>query len=151
MQYWDDKYGFNDGGSIPCDADLARRVYVQALNALAERNCSQVRAIAWNRPGLHNRCLILVVPLAFFQTPTPSQVLAEERVKLPDEQEPTDDGWEAAVEEAMGLGLDSLVLCTPRLAPELDQALAELRRTGVIQTWPGPADQDDSRGPDPTG
>ncbi len=62
MKYWDQmlsKYGFDDGDAVPDGADVYRRVYILAVNALAEKLGSQVRAAAFNRSGLHNPCLIL--------------------------------------------------------------------------------------------
>jgi len=65
MNYWDDmrdKYGFNDGGAIPAEAFALRSVYVKVLNALLESRGSNVRVREYNRPGVHNPCLIIVVP-----------------------------------------------------------------------------------------
>jgi hypothetical protein len=78
MRYFDDmtdKYGFNDGGSEPDGARTYRRLYVQCLNAIAELRGSPVRAIAYDRPGCHNTCLIMPVSKAFFNTLQPDDVL----------------------------------------------------------------------------
>lgn len=66
MLYFDDmrtKYGFDDGNVIPPDAEARRTVYVRALNVLAEKYDSSVRAIAYDRFGVHNWCLILFASL----------------------------------------------------------------------------------------
>lgn len=128
--YWDDmndKYGFNDGSSIPRDAELARQVYVQALNVLAARNGSQVRAIAWDRPGVHNWCLIVMVPLTFFEGLSPEQVLGQDEVKLPDGAKPSDEKWDDAVADALDMGLDDYIISTPTLDPKFSELLITLQ------------------------
>ena len=62
MRFWDDmqnKYGFSDGEAVPDGAEVYRAVYIRAVNALAEQLGSTVRAVAYDRPGVHNWCLIL--------------------------------------------------------------------------------------------
>lgn len=65
MNYWNDmreKYGFNDGASIPAEAFALRSVYVKVMNAMLETRGSNVRVREYNRPGVHNCCMIVVVP-----------------------------------------------------------------------------------------
>ena len=67
MQYWDDfrdKHGFQGGDAIPKGVEIYRTVYVRYLNALLKHLGSGIRVIAYNRPGLHNYCLIRVVTAA---------------------------------------------------------------------------------------
>ena len=62
MRFWDDmldKYGFADGEAVPDGAEVYRAVYIRAVNVLAEQLGSGVRAVAYDRPGVHNGCLIL--------------------------------------------------------------------------------------------
>lgn len=62
MQFFDDmieKYGFGDGDSEPPGMRKYRSVYVRVLNALLEKLGSAYRAVAYNRPGMHNSCMIL--------------------------------------------------------------------------------------------
>ncbi len=62
MRFWDDmqdRRGFADGESTPDGAEVYRAVYVQAVNTLAAQLGSPVRAVAYDRPGFHNGCLIL--------------------------------------------------------------------------------------------
>ena len=62
MQYYDEmqtKYGFGDGGSVPPDAEACQTVYVEALNQVAARLGSEVRAYSYDRPGVHNPVLIM--------------------------------------------------------------------------------------------
>ena len=65
MLYWDEmrsKWGFNDGSSIPSDAEPRRDVYIKAVNVLAEKLNSNYRVAPYNRLGMHNWCLIVNVP-----------------------------------------------------------------------------------------
>lgn len=65
MKYWEDmqsKYGFSDGEAVPEGAEVYREVYIAAVNAMAEKlGCAQ-RAVPYDRPGVHNWCLILFEP-----------------------------------------------------------------------------------------
>lgn len=65
MHYWDQmqsKWGFADGDAVPRDAHAAREVYVAGVNRLAERFGSRWRVGAYDRPGLHNHCLVVTLP-----------------------------------------------------------------------------------------
>jgi len=61
---WDDdfssKWGFNDGASSEHRDFLARDKIVEKLNALPEFTAGKVTAVAYDRPGCHNSCMILV-------------------------------------------------------------------------------------------
>ena len=61
---WEDfrsKYGFSDGASIRAQDRAARAILVNVLNARPEMKAAGVRAITYDRPGLHNNCLIVTV------------------------------------------------------------------------------------------
>jgi hypothetical protein len=65
MRYWqdfNDKYGFGDGGSTPPDAEACREAYIKVINGLAEKRGSKVRVVAYDRPGVHNGILVLMIP-----------------------------------------------------------------------------------------
>lgn len=65
MQYWEEmrsKWGFRDGDAVPQGADMFRKVYVDVINALAERDGAEYRAYPFDRGGLHNWCMILIAP-----------------------------------------------------------------------------------------
>lgn len=65
MKYWSDmvdKYGFQDGENIPTGIEKYRSVYIQAINKLAKKHNSAIRLIAYDRPGMHNWCMVLFVP-----------------------------------------------------------------------------------------
>src|SRR5205814_7885070 len=62
MKYFDEmrtKWGFGDGGTVPPDAEACRTVYVEALNQIAAKLGSELRAYAYDRPGMHSPILIL--------------------------------------------------------------------------------------------
>jgi hypothetical protein len=61
MQYFDDfvsKFGFDDGGHAPSGIEEVRSLYITAINKFAREYNSKWRAIAYNRTGVHNWCLI---------------------------------------------------------------------------------------------
>ncbi len=61
---WDDftsKYGFNDGASTEERDWRVRDILVRMLNERQEMTDAGVRAEAYDRPGLHNGCLIVLV------------------------------------------------------------------------------------------
>jgi hypothetical protein len=65
MHYWEEmrsKWGFGDGDAVPRGADLYREVYINVINALAERDGAEYRAFPFDRMGLHNWCIILIAP-----------------------------------------------------------------------------------------
>lgn len=64
MKYWDDmqdKWGFGDGDQTPPDAQACRTVYLQAVNHLLELEGSAFRYVLYDRPGMHNSCLVVRV------------------------------------------------------------------------------------------
>ena len=120
MRYFEDmscKYGFGDGGSVPPDAFDCREVYVRVLNALLERHQSAVRVVAYNRPGMHNSCMILRVPLAVFET-LPADPAIKGLSAIPSHDPVTnDDAYETAFAEAMEMDLDDCVICKVSIHP----------------------------------
>ncbi len=62
---WDDftdKWGFSDGNSVEQRDFDARAIIISKLNDLPEFKASNVRAVAYDRPGVHNPCLIILLP-----------------------------------------------------------------------------------------
>jgi len=62
---WDDftsTWGFNDGGSIERRDYEARALIVTELNDTTGVKAARIRAVEYDRPGMHNACLILVLP-----------------------------------------------------------------------------------------
>lgn len=133
MQFFSEmntKYGFAEGLSYPPNVTECREVYVRALNAVAESNGSQVRAVAFNRGGTRNSVLILMVSLPFFNTLTPGQVNGEEDfdTKFLPFDEPTDEAWERTVRQCHEMNLDDFVVTTTSIEPEFDKYLEEFKK-----------------------
>lgn len=113
MQYWDqmrDKYGFDEGSNIPPHAYALREVYVKVLNALLEKRGSKTRVAVFDRPGLHNGCLINVVS-------------AEDSEKIVDA---LDEIGLSCLAEAMGMGLDDFVTVVVTIDADLGVVLIKI-------------------------
>jgi hypothetical protein len=130
MKYFDDmtdKCGFGDGGAVPPDAWACRAVYLAALNALAAHKGSAVRAVPFNRPGLHNGCMILFAG-------------AEDAARLAGgggeglAEVAPDAGMASAIAQANELDLDSLVVVTARVTPGAVELVAGLGGAGAPAT-----------------
>jgi len=62
---WEDfrsKWGFNDGAMTDARDYEARDKLCEMLNAREEMKAAGVRAIPFDRPGVHNGCMIIVLP-----------------------------------------------------------------------------------------
>ncbi len=57
-----EKWGFNDGGSVEQRDFDAREILIAKLNSLAEFKANNIRAVAFDRPGVHNPCLVILLP-----------------------------------------------------------------------------------------
>lgn len=128
MRYWEDmrsKYGFNDGGAVPDGAEVYRAVYIRALNTLAEQLNSRIRAVAYDRSGAHNWCLILFYDLNDVQAYTPDE-LAEPLELSADEVLAPDEALAEAIRQAYRLDLDSFVWVEVRRADHFDHFLTTL-------------------------
>ncbi len=121
MQYWEDfltKFGFQDGGTTPPGVEYYRDVYIQAINAIAERRRSWFRVQAYNRDGIHNSWMV-----SFKNIITD----IEEKMIVYDIRD-TDDHFRDAVEEAKEQYLDEYVIVDTHLDTEgLDNLLQELK------------------------
>jgi hypothetical protein len=61
---WDDftdKYGFRDGASVEPRDFEARSTLVAVINDHAAMKAAGLQALEYDRPGLHNPCLVVVV------------------------------------------------------------------------------------------
>jgi hypothetical protein len=56
--YHDMRRPFGDGEAVPEGVAEYRGVYIRAINALAAKRGSKVVAVGYDRPGMHNWCLI---------------------------------------------------------------------------------------------
>lgn len=100
MKYWNemrDKYGFSDGNTVPVEAETCRTVYVRVLNVLLEKEKSNTRVQAFDRPGVHNYCLIICV-----------EAKAKNKDKEVNDQF-MDNAFNIAIEIANDLALDDYV------------------------------------------
>jgi len=62
---WDDfsdKWGFSDGAGVEQRDFDARSIVTSRLNGLPEFNVARIRAVPYDRPGVHNPCLIILLP-----------------------------------------------------------------------------------------
>ena len=131
MQYWDDMqstWGFSDGAREPEGTDCYRAVYVQTMNTLLGATQSSIRVVAWNRPGLHNRCMIVHVCAEWFATLDPKDA-GTGYAQVPVEAQalgPRDDAYNEAIFQAFSLDVDDYVIMDPHIDYEgLDASLAE--------------------------
>ena len=61
---WDDftgKYGFNDGEATEGRDYRVRTEICKRLNELPEMQQMKIRAVEFDRPGMHNGCLIVIL------------------------------------------------------------------------------------------
>ena len=128
MQFWDemqDKYGFSDGATLPDGAKTYRTVYIRAVNRLAEQLESAVRAVAYDRPGVHNPCLVLFYRLTDLTAygikdfTEPADFVAE--------IVPLDEAMDEAIEQAHLLDLDQFVVVSVSVTQRFESFLADLR------------------------
>lgn len=62
---WDDfsqKYGFADGDQLEQRDFEARTTLVQLLNQTPGMQKAKLRAVEYDRPGMHNACLVVILP-----------------------------------------------------------------------------------------
>jgi len=128
MRYWDEmrtKYGFNDGGAVPDGAEVYRAVYIRAVNKLAEYLQSGVRAVAYDRAGVHNWCLILFYDVKDLAGHTPDELTEALEVSGGEVLDP-----DAAMDEAIGqaylLDLDSFVQVSVDLSDDFEDFVTAL-------------------------
>ena len=121
MKYWDEmlsKWGFNDGAAQPPDARACRQVYVREINRLAEERHSKVRFFAYDRPGMHNSCMVLPVSAQYLaRLAVPGELLETGDWDPPaDYKEPElDQAMNDAISDAYGLDLDGYVETTVKI------------------------------------
>lgn len=93
------KWGFNDGCSIPPDAEKCREVYCKVLNKLLEKNNSEFRIRPYDRNGLHNPIIWITVTKQDIDNEEAEEVIDSDR----------DQAWTDSVDEANEMGLDEFV------------------------------------------
>src|SRR5712692_858626 len=92
-----DKYGFSDGASVEQRDFEARARLVEMLNGHEVMKSAGLRALEYDRPGLHNPCLVVVV-----------------------------EGQPKPTEELLKLWLAGEIREVPLLPDELELAISEL-------------------------
>lgn len=120
MQYYSemcDKYGFNNGESVPLGIEVYRHVYVMAINELARKNNSNVRVVPFDRGGAYNPCMIITVTKESFENhylenftayPKLNGTITENNIKKLKEDY-DDEALEDAIEQAEKLNLDDCI------------------------------------------
>lgn len=101
MKYFDEmltKWGFGDGDAEPDGVYVYRKAYVAAINAFAEKYESNFRAVEFDRPGLHNGCVILF-----------DNMEKPEEHPMSWENANADEGMVKAIESAYEIDVDSFV------------------------------------------
>jgi hypothetical protein len=127
MMYYDqmrDTYGFGDGDGIPRNAFVHRSLYLTALNHLAKGLGSNVRVVAYDRPGLHNTCMLSLVSVRTYDEIVNPTAGDNARVNG-DEVEP-DAAFTNAEIVASSLYLDGYVTLGGALKQNTQAALKEL-------------------------
>lgn len=113
MMYFEDmssKWGFNDGEAVPPGAAVYRKVYVLVMNTLLKKHNSLVRLVAYDRGGVHNWCLVLLVPREMADSLSMDEIVSGSFNPSVEFEEATPDSlYDAAIQEAMGLNLDTWV------------------------------------------
>jgi hypothetical protein len=119
------KYGFNDGGAVPDGAEVYRAVYIRAVNQLAEQLNSNVRAVAYDRAGVHNWCLILFYDVKDLSGRTPDELTEPVDVSAGEVLDP-DAAMDEAIRQAYLLDLDSFVQVSVDLSDDFNDFVIAL-------------------------
>jgi len=116
MKYFDEmrtKWGVGDGGTVPPDAKACRTVYVEALNQVAVKFGSELRAYAYDRPGMHNPFLI---------------VFRSQDAQTDHEELEPDEPMNEAIGCCNGLDLDDLVEVQVTVDPGYQEKITEMMK-----------------------
>ena len=135
MNYYDDmrrKGGFNDGDSVPPGVRDYREVYITALNVLAVELGSRIRAVAFDRSGMHNWCFILFERIEDFEKRYDKGLDGTRDVTVDEIQ--IDSPMQVAIELARELNLDMLVHVTVKTLVNR-RGLKRSLRTPVVQEF----------------
>ena len=127
MRFWNemqDKYGFADGEAIPEGAEVFRAVYIRAVNALAAQLGSAVRAIAYDRSGVHNSCLILFYRVSDLEAHDVS--LFSQPIELDIDSAEPDKPMEEAIQQADLMNLDDFIEVKVSVTDEFTDFLLNL-------------------------
>lgn len=128
MHYWEEmqsKWGFSDGDAVPAGASVYRKIYIQAVNRLAEQLNSDVRAVAYDWMGLHNYCLILFHRLADLKDIPVAQYTEHVAIDAPVVQ--PDEAMQDAIGYAHDAELDNWVVVSVEVDPDLEDFMEQLK------------------------
>lgn len=128
MRFWDDmqhKFGFSDGEAVPDGVEVYRAVYIRSVNSLAAQLGSAVRAVAYDRPGVHNWCLILFHQVSDLEAHGIN--LLTLHVEIDAEVVEPDEAMEEAIRQACLIDLDSFVEVRVSISDEFADFAANLR------------------------
>lgn len=131
MRFWEDmqsKYGFSDGGAVPDGAEVYRAVYIQAVNRLAEQLKSNVRAVAFDRTGVHNWCLVLFYAVKDLAGHTADDLT--DTLDLAAEVLEPDEPMSEAIRQAYLLDLDGFIKVSVALADDFARFVSTLYPVG---------------------
>lgn len=116
MNYWNEmntKYGFDEGMTVPPDAIEVRRVYIGAVNLLAEKRGSNIRVVAYHGWGSKNWCLVLLVTADEYNQAEPKKRYDDSwKFEDPWVEPAQDDGFKKALADAREMELDQYVETT---------------------------------------
>jgi hypothetical protein len=128
MRFWDDmqhKFGFSDGEAVPDGAEVYRAVYIRSVNTLATQLGSAVRVVAYDRPGVHNWCLILFHQASDLEAHRIN--LLTQHVEMDAEVVEPDEAMEEAIRQACLIDLDSFVEVRVSMSDDFADFAANLR------------------------
>ncbi len=128
-----DKYGFGDGEHEVDDSVSRRSLYITAINHLAKKLGSDYRVVAWDRPGMHNRCMIVRVTLEEFNNLGGNPCVSNPDVNGVDFTGATDDGFENALEIAHGLELDAYITKNGDIRKDAQKKLKALMQDALSE------------------
>lgn len=128
-----EKYGFNDGQDEVDNSVTRRSIYVTTINHLAEKLGSQLRVVAWDRPGMHNSCMIVRVTLEEFNELGGNPSVSNPNVNGVSFTDYSDNAFSDAIEIAEGLDLDAYVTQKGDIRKDAQKKLKALMQTALAE------------------
>jgi hypothetical protein len=125
------KWGFSDGDATPAGIYEYRTAYILAVNTIAAQLGSKQRMAAFDRPGMHNGCLVF-----FTSQPEivalPIEALTESRPGwVGEKEEATDELMSEAIRQAWDLDIDGYVTVRVSLSKGSMNQLLKLKPEAV--------------------
>ncbi len=128
MKYWEEmhsKWGFEDGGAAPFGITKFRTVYLLFVNAFAHQLGSKVRAIAFDRPGIHNGCMVAYVSADSVKAKSPLELTRDKR--LPEAWVKPDKLMEQAIRNAYDAQPDEYLIVRVAISKSTWETAAKIR------------------------